>query len=124
MDQKAKELDVKYQQIWEIEKRIRLHKEAMEMLRNTGLPANIADAHIASHMQMAEALKTELEVLRKDQLDDFMYVESLDGLRILNMRYLENLSWDQITELTGNSRRWLMKIRDKALSEIVAAKKG
>ena len=123
MDQKAKELDVKYQRIWDIEKKIRLHKDAVGMLRETSLPADVMEEHITKHVQVAEGLRAELEVLRREQLDDFMYVENIEGLRILSMRYLENLTWDQVTELTGNSRRWLMKIRDKALSEIVTAKK-
>ena len=122
MDQKAKELDVKYQRIWEIEKKIRLHNDAVGMLKDTGLSADVVAGHIARHMQAAEELKTELDTLRQDQLDDFMYVEDIERLRILSMRYLENLSWEQVMELTGNSKRWVMKIRDKALSEIVSAK--
>ena len=122
MDQKAKELDLKYQRIWEIDKKIRLHRDAVGMLRETGLPADVMEEHIARHAQVAGELKAELDGLRREQLDDFMYVENIEGLRILSMRYLENLSWDQAAELTGSSRRWLMKIRDKALSEIVSAK--
>ena len=124
MDQKAKELDVKYQRIWVIEKKIQLHRDAVGMLRKTGLPADVMEEHISRHIQVADGLKAELDGLRREQLDDFMFVENIEGLRILSMRYLENLSWEQVTELTGNSRRWLMKIRDKALAEIVAAKKG
>lgn len=124
MDQKAKELDVKYQRIWDIEKKIQLHRDAVGMLRKTGLPADVMEEHISRHIQVADDMKVELDGLRREQLDDFMYVENIEGLRILSMRYLENLSWEQVTELTGNSRRWLMKIRDKALAEIVAAKKG
>ena len=122
MDQKAKMLDLKYQRIWEIEKKIRLHQDAVSMLKETGLPADVMEKHIEKHAQVAGELRVELDSLRREQLDDFMFVESIEGLRILNMRYLENLSWDQAAELTGSSRRWLMKIRDKALSEIVSAK--
>ena len=122
MDQKTKALDLKYQRIWDAEKKIKLHRDAVEMLKETGLPSDVVAEHIARHLQTAEDLKAELEALRRDQLEDFMYVENIEGLRILSMRYLENLSWDQVVELTGSTRRWLMKIRDKALSEIVSAK--
>lgn len=122
MDQKAKELDVKYQRIWEIEKKISLHRDAVKMLKETGLSSEVVAGHIEKHRQTADELKAELDALRKEQLDDFMYADDIEELRILSMRYLENLSWTQMNELTGSSKRWLMKIRDKALSKIASAK--
>ena len=117
-----KMLDLKYQRIREIEKKIRLHQEAVAMLKETGFPADVMKKHAKKHAQAVRKLRIELDGLRREQMDDFMHVESIEGLRILNMRYIENLSWDQAAELTGTSRRWLMKIRDRALSEIVSAK--
>lgn len=122
MDQAAKALDVKYQEIIEAEKKIQLHREAVRMLQETGLSTNAVAEHVARHEQIADELQREVNAKRREQLDEFMAIENLEQLRILNMRYLEDLTWEQITQKTGCTKRWVMLVRDRALKEITEAK--
>ena len=119
MDRKAKALDVKYRDIYETEKRIRLCQEVLNMLKEPGIPSEAVSQQVAQNEQTLAELTERYANQLQDRVNDFMLIEDAKSLRILNMWYIERLSWEEIAGRLGVTEFWAMKLRDKALDQIV-----
>lgn len=118
MDAVSKKLDTEYMGIQDSLKKVEMHRQAVLMLKSAGVEAADIDEAVRKHEQEILRLQEEVTAARLQQVQDFMLLEDLRTLEILRFRYIDFLTWEEISARLGCCRDSLMKRRDRALREI------
>ena len=119
MDAVSKKLDAEYMAIQDSLKKTEMHRQAVLMLKSAGVEAADIDEAVGKHEQEILRLQEEVTEARLKQVQDFMLLEDLRTLEILRYRYIDFLTWEEISAKLGCCRDSLMKRRDRGLREIV-----
>ena len=118
MDAVSKKLDAEYMAIQDSLKKTEMHRQAVLMLKSAGVEAADIDEAVGKHEQEILRLQEEVTAARLQQVQDFMLLEDLRTLEILRFRYIDFLTWEEISGKLGCCRDSLMKRRDRGLCEI------
>ena len=119
MDAVSKKLDKEYMAIQDSLKKAEMHRQAVLMLKSAGVEAADIDEAVRKHEQEILRLQEEVTAARLQQVQDFMLLEDLRTLEILRLRYIDFLTWEEISAKLGCCRDSLMKRRDRGLREIL-----
>ena len=86
---------------------------------------NIERSKMESTIVKVMDLENEINVdidrlvdLKKDIQDTIKMMDDINQQLLLELRYLVRKSWDEVAEVLGYDKRWVMRLHGRALKEI------
>jgi len=124
MDEKSLELDARYMGIKEKMSRVELHRQALTMLRESGLEEKYTLKHQQVHESAIKALNDEISEMKLAQIEDFLLLTDPETIDVLKMRYIDYLPWNEIANRCDRTIRWVQMSRNRGLHQIAEAKEA
>lgn len=119
-----------------IKKVKRLEEELIELRLNKffpsliqdGMPHGTGSGDLSSYASKVDELERKLLKARYEKIklmDDILYhislLEDKDEQRVLKLRYIKGLKWEEIEEALGYSHRSVHRLHSKSLQHLVIA---
>ena len=123
MKKECRMIHKQYSRYGETEDCIARKRDAVRAFRELAESISSANKKVEEYENEIEELERRKVQILGDMLADFELLDSIKYYTILKGRYIDGLTWRDVAKDVGYEEKYVIKLRNKALAEIVEKKK-